>query len=31
MLIDVVTRDLPGETEENNGKSVMMGGVLAEI
>jgi len=30
-LIDVVTRDFPGRTEENNGKSVMIEGFLAEI
>lgn len=30
-LVDVVTRDFPGGTEENNGKSVMIEGVLAEI
>jgi hypothetical protein len=30
-LIDVVTRDFPGGTEENNRKSVMIVGFLAEI
>jgi hypothetical protein len=29
--MDVVTRDFPGGTEENSGKSVMIGDVIAEI
>jgi len=30
-LIDVVTRDFSGGTEENNGNSVMIEGALTEI